>query len=129
MCVRVSLSLQNAVPLSLLESTWLRIEQFLPGFMQQLFPSVTPPSTPSGSHNTPAPPETTQSPVHNAQPQVSPEYPLESVVVQEVPITMTMDHVTGGVTVAANPIQTPCHPSRYPDLSPHASPPVSSSPG
>lgn len=104
--------------------TWLRIEQFLPGFMKQLFPSVTPvlPSPPQE----PAPPETTGSPAHPPQ-QTEP--PLETVVVQEIPVTMTMDHVTGGVTIAATHMQTSCSPSRSPEISPHASPPISSSPG
>lgn len=111
----------------LLEMTWLRIEQFMPDFMKQLFPSVTPilPSPPQE----PAPPETTGSPAHPPQPPLSTDLPLETVVVQEIPVTMTMDHVTGSVTIAATHTQTSYSPSRSPEVSPHASPPISSSPG
>lgn len=107
--------------------TWLRIEQFLPDFMKQLFPSVTPLLPPPRQE--PAPPETTGSPSHPPQPHLATDLPLETVVVQEIPVTMTMDHVTGGVTIAATHIQTSCSPSRSPEVSPHASPPISSSPG
>ena len=125
-------TIQNNTSLKLLEKTWLRIEQFLPDFMKQLFPSVVPPTSPPPPRE-PAPSQVTTSPEHTSQllqSHLSTEHPVESVVVvQEVPVTMTMDHVTGGVTMAATPIPAPCSPSRSPDPSPHASPPTSSSPG
>lgn len=129
MCMRhiVSYILQNNTSLKLLEMTWLRIEQFLPQFMKQLFPAIIPP-TPQSPPQDPVP-QVTPSPNHTLPSQPSAQFPLEAVVVQEIPVTVTMDHMTGGVSMAATPIQTPCSPSRSPDPSPHASPPTSSSPG
>ena len=96
--------------------------------MNKLFPSVKPPNSQATPPKQPAPPliKNSQPPQQSQSPS---EHPLESVVVQEIPVTMTMDHVTGGVTMAATPTQTPCSPSRSPDPSSHASPPTSSSPG
>lgn len=117
---------ENNTSLKLLEMTWLRIEQFLPQFMKQLFPAIIPP-TPQSPPQDPVP-QVTPSPNHTLPSQPSAQFPLEAVVVQEIPVTVTMDHMTGGVSMAATPIQTPCSPSRSPDPSPHASPPTSSSP-
>ena len=117
--------------MNLLQTTWIRIEQFLPGFMNQLFPAVPPPA----SLLSPSPLPTQAPPVESTLPQPSGDHSrnLEGVVVQEVPVTV--DHVIvssgGGVsTLAARPMQAQCSPSRSPPgTSPHASPPTTSSPG
>ena len=115
--------------------TWIRIEQFLPGFMKELFPAVPPPA--SLSSTSPPPPQA-DPPAENPQPlhsQSSTDHGnLEGVVVQEVPMTVAVDHVIAGgggvVTMAAKPMQAQCSPSRSPPgTSPHASPPTTSSPG
>jgi brefeldin A-resistance guanine nucleotide exchange factor 1 len=121
---------KNEASLNLLQTTWIRIEQFLPGFMNQLFPAVPPPA----SLSSPSPLPTQAPPVESTLPQSSVDHSrsLEGVVVQEVPVTV--DHVIagsgGGVgTLAARPMQAQCSPSRSPPgTSPHASPPTTSSP-
>jgi brefeldin A-resistance guanine nucleotide exchange factor 1 len=121
---------KNEASLNLLQTTWIRIEQFLPGFMNQLFPAVPPPA----SLSSPSPLPTQAPPVESTLPQPSGDHSrnLEGVVVQEVPVTV--DHVIvssgGGVsTLAARPMQAQCSPSRSPPgTSPHASPPTTSSP-
>ena len=119
----LSLVPQNDVSNRLLDMTWLRIEQFLPNFLKQLFPTLTPPqSTPSQPTHPPSPPSP-HSPAPSQQP------PQETVVIQEVQVTMATEQATGGISMAATPLPASRSPSRSPEISPHASPPTSSSPG
>ena len=126
--------IQNESSQNLLQMTWLRIEQFLPDFMKQLFPTVPPPAASTSPQDPPSlpppPPAAPDSHPHHTHP--SSDYHLEGAVIHEVPVTMTVDRATGGVvTMAERPIQqAQCSPSRSPPgNSPHASPPTSSSPG
>ena len=119
----LSLVPQNDVSKRLLDMTWLRIEQFLPNFLKQLFPTLTPPqSTPSQPTHPPSPP-----PSHSPAPSQQPSQ--ETVVIQEVQVTMATEQTTGGISMATTPLPASRSPSRSPEISPHASPPTSSSPG
>ena len=119
----LSLVPQNDVSKRLLDMTWLRIEQFLPNFLKQLFPTPIPPqSTPSQPTHPPPPP-----PPHSPAPSQQP--PQETVMIQEVQLSMATEQAMGGITMATTPLPVSRSPSRSPEISPHASPPTSSSPG
>ena len=67
-----SLSLQAVDSTKLWGVTWTRIDQFLPGFLKDLFPNVTPPPPPS-----PPSPPSSQSPppVEQVDSSTSPDCP------------------------------------------------------
>ena len=102
-----SLSLQAVDSTKLWGVTWTRIDQFLPGFLKDLFPNVTPPPLPPPSP--PSPPPSSQSPP-----------PIEQVDSS----TTSPD----SLPTASSPLPVSQSPARSPDRSPQASPP-SSSPG
>ena len=98
------LSLQAVDSTKLWGVTWTRIDQFLPGFLKDLFPNVTPPPPPPS----PPSPSSSQSPP-----------PVEQVDSSTSPDSLP---------TASSPLPVSQSPARSPDRSPQASPP-SSSPG
>ena len=98
------LSLQAVDSTKLWGVTWTRIDQFLPGFLKDLFPNVTPPPPPPS----PPSPPSSQSPL-----------PVEQVDSSTSPDSLP---------TASSPLPVSQSPARSPDRSPQASPP-SSSPG
>ena len=98
------LSLQAVDSTKLWGVTWTRIDQFLPGFLKDLFPNVTPPPPPPS----PPSPPSSQSPP-----------PVEQVDSSTSPDSLP---------TASSPLPVSQSPARSPDRSPQASPP-SSSPG
>ena len=101
------LLLQEVDSAKLWSMTWTRIDQFLPGFLSSLFPSVTPPPPPPTSQPPPSP-----------QP---PSQPEQGDSTQRL-------SAQSESTMASAPISVSQSPTQSPDRSPHASPP-SSSPG
>jgi len=97
--------LQEVDSARLWSMTWTRIDQFLPGFLKELFPNVTPPAPPPSS------------------PPPSPHPPSQQ---EQGDSTLRQSAQSEGIPTASAPISVSQSPTQSPDRSPHASPPSSS---